>query len=103
MSNADIKVPEVAEVAEVAEDAVEVRVYQTKCTKKLVNGESKVYITEHRYMPKKKSGLCKTELNKRHAILRSRIKLYLRDLTLTQLEQVDNFCSQINGARPIIE
>lgn len=90
-TNADIKVPEVAE------EPVEVRVYQTKCTKKLANGESKVYLTEHCYLPKKKPGMCKTELRRQHSMLRTTIKNRLRDMPMDQLQQVADLCNRLNS------
>ncbi len=75
---------------------VEVRLYETKTRRVLANGEVKEYTIQNRYVPKKKPGPCKTEINKEHARRRSMIKAYMRNLSLDQLKQVEELCEQLN-------
>lgn len=73
-----------------------VRFYETRARRVLANGEVKEYTIQNRYVPKKKAGPCKTDINKEYAKRRSMIKAYMRNLSLGQLKQVEELCELLN-------
>ena len=83
---------------ETSETPPEIRVYKIKAIRPLASGELKEYITEVRYLPKKKPGPSQTAINKLLQNKRSEITRRLRDLTYEQLHQVEILFQQLNMA-----
>lgn len=79
----------------------EVRVYETKTSRVLANGEIREYTIKQHYVVKKKHGICKTELKKREAKLRSEITGALHNLEIPQLLQLRELAQELND-RPFV-
>lgn len=73
-------------------EPIEVRVYEQKVQRQLASGETREYILEHRYAPKKRVGPCKTELVKQQTKLRAEVKALLHDLSMAQLKDIKTMC-----------
>lgn len=74
-----------------------IRVYETKINRQLASGEIKEYTVESRYVPKKKAGPGKTEINKQRSKCQSMIRAYFHNLSLTQLQMVEDLCERLNS------
>ena len=79
----------------------EIRVYETKTSRVLANGEIREYIIKQHYVVKKKTGICKTELKKRESKLRGEITGMLHNLEIPHLIQLRELCQQLND-RPYV-
>lgn len=74
-----------------------VRVYETKILRQLASGEMKEYTIESRYVPKKKAGPSKTEISKQRSKCQSMIRAYFHNLSLSQLQMVEELCERLNS------
>ena len=74
-----------------------VRVYETKICRQLASGEIKEYTIKSRYVPKKKAGPGKTEINKQRSKCQSMIRAYFHNLSLAQLQMVEDLCERLNS------
>ena len=79
----------------------EIRVYETKTSRVLANGEIREYTIKQHYVVKKKTGICKTELKKRESKLRGEITGMLHNLEIPHLIQLRELCQQLND-RPYV-
>ena len=79
----------------------EIRVYETKTSRVLANGEIRDYTVKQHYVVKKKTGICKTELKKRESKLRGEITAMLHNLEIPHLIQLRELCQQLND-RPYV-
>lgn len=86
---------EQAELRSAQIEQVEVRVYKTKTRRQLANGEFRDYVLEHRYVPIKKAGPCKTELIKQQTKLRADVKSLLHGLSMSQLADLKAECERL--------
>lgn len=80
---------------------LDVRVYEQKIKRTLLNGEEREYIIEHHFLPKKKPGPCKTTVIKQQTKLRAEVKALLHELSTEQLADMKARCeSLIAGNQP---
>ena len=78
-------------------DSPEIRVYETKTSRKLASGEIREYTIKQHYVVKKKAGICKTEIKKRESKLRKGITDYFHNLNLSQLQHLHDVCEKLNS------
>lgn len=86
-------------------DEPEVRVYETKTSRKLASGEIKEYTLRHHYVVKKKPGPSATSLKVQAANLRAKIAKTIMPFSLKTLTKLSKYCdmtAEMEKPRPVV-